>query len=109
MLQDTTDKMMRRKRKVGWQPRDDGDEGKQREVGKRIHCKVTQKTYEVRYATADGTIKRTVKGLKVPSSDNKGRPLQPDAYDEIMHSTFRAAQAMWNDLDHSGEKRFKLE
>ena len=120
-IMDATNKMMRSKPKDGCQPkrnaapegcqpkRDAAAEGCQPTDAKTIGFSVAQSTYEVRYVAADGTKKRTVKGLKVPTSDNKGKPLSPDEHDENLRRVHRAARAMWNELDKSGEPRFPLD
>ena len=109
-LLNTTNKIMTRKPNEGCQPKGDADgEGCKPTDPNNIGFKVAKSTYEVTYIADDGTKKRTVKGLKVPSSDQKGRPLGPDVYDENLRRIYRVAQAMWNELDRSEEPRFVLE
>ena len=107
---DATSEMMTSKPKEGCQPKPDAAaEGCQPTGTKRIGFIVSKASYEVRYVAEDGTKRRTIGGLKVRTSNNKGMSLSPDEHDENMRRVHRAARAKWNELDKSGEPRFTLE
>ena len=118
---DATAEIMRSKPKEDCQPKrnaapegcppkpDAAPKGCQPKGTKRIGFLVARSTYEVKYVAADGTKARTIKGLKVPTFDKKGKPLSPQEHDENMERVYRVAQALWNQLDKSKEARFPLE
>ena len=109
-LLDAAKKSMGMKPREGCQPKGD-DEGEvcQRKDGKTVGFQAAQSMYEVKDTAEDRRPRRAIKGLKVKSTDKKGRPLLPEVYDEELKRIYRLAQTMRNELDKSDEPRFVLE
>ena len=77
-------------------------------INQRIQWIVKTMTWQVTYAAADGTSRRSVRGLKVPTKNDAGGPLVGSPYRRAFTSSMDRAKSLWNLLDKSDGERFLL-
>ena len=75
----------------------------------KVQWMIKTNSFQVTYQSEDGSIKRSVAGLKVQFKDKDGRLLTPEEYRNAFKDALRNAKAAWNRLDRSPTDRFVIE
>ena len=71
------------------------------------HEMAAQAAWQVVYRDADGAIRRTQKGFKVPTAGVAGVKLTAEERDAARRSLLVLARQRWNQLDASAAERYK--